>query len=554
MALAYGMGAAVAVGSIMSKWFIHHRAKAISLSSTGVSLGGATLVPLGTWLIGEGGLRLGAPVLGALVVVVALPVLWLAVVADPAGDGPAGRRPRRTRRRPARAPLAGAARHAVPDLDPRARPGARRRSGPSSSASRWPSRPRPAVLIHQLSFLQDPDKLGSRSSAALAVTVTTIGSIIARLVVGQFIADKADKRVMTVVLFVGQATAVLLYTMVSGTVAIYVVALLFGFTIGNVYMMMSLLTAEIFGILSFGTVYGVISLGGQLGSGVGLVFIGWAHDVTDGYTVPFVVLAGAQPGRRGDHHVRPAGAQPDHHRADGDRDGGAPGRMTGHQFVAGPQGTCTGSWVTTANEVARPRLGLTHHHVGNTSEQLSATNPRSCDLANPAPMQKCGPPPPKPTCGFLDRDRSKSCGRSEHPVSFTVPRAVEEAHLVALRDLLASQLGIDDRGPRELHHRRAVPPTNSSTAAMIRPSKSSDGHALAGVAVKGDGRQRRRVPRRVVAGHGEQHHERPDVVVGQPLAGNLGVHQIGEEVVARVGAAVLGELGAERRTDGRARP
>ena len=48
--------------------------------------------------------------------------------------------------------------------------------------------------------------------------------------------------------------------------------LLIGFTIGNVYMMMSLLTAEIFGILSFGSVYGVVSLAGQLGSGIGLVF------------------------------------------------------------------------------------------------------------------------------------------------------------------------------------------------------------------------------------------------------------------------------------------
>ncbi|HTN79107.1 MAG TPA: hypothetical protein VMK16_05485, partial [Acidimicrobiales bacterium] len=57
------------------------------------------------------------------------------------------------------------------------------------------------------------------------------------------------------------------------------------------YMMMSLLTAEIFGILSFGTVYGMVSLAGQLGSGIGLVFIGWAHDVTGGYTAPFLFLA-----------------------------------------------------------------------------------------------------------------------------------------------------------------------------------------------------------------------------------------------------------------------
>lgn len=290
MALAYGVGAAVAVGSITAKWFIHHRAKAVSLSSTGVSLGGATLVPLGTWMIGEGGLRLGAPVLGALVIVVALPVLWFAVVADPAEmglqpDGPGGPDAVRPEHR------------SRVQLDTQYRVWTRREA--RSTASFWAIMigfalalaTQTAVLIHQLSFLQDDDKLGTRSSAALAVTVTTIGSIIARLVVGQFVADKADKRLMTVVLFVGQATAVLLYTMVGSAVGIYAVALLFGFTIGNVYMMMSLLTAEIFGILSFGSVYGVVSLAGQIGSGIGLVFIGWAHDATDGYDVPFVVLA-----------------------------------------------------------------------------------------------------------------------------------------------------------------------------------------------------------------------------------------------------------------------
>ncbi len=291
MALAFGMGASVAVGSIMAKWFIHHRAKAVSLSSTGVSLGGATLVPLGTWLIGKGGLELGAPVLGALVIIVALPVLWLAVVADPADmglqpDGPGGPDAVRPEHR------------SRVQLDTQYRIWSRRQA--KYTMSFWSLllgfalalATQTAVLIHQLSFLQEPDKLGSRSAAALAVTVTTVGSIIARLVVGQLFADKADKRLMTVVLFVAQATAVLLYTVVSSSVAIYAVALLFGFTIGNVYMMMSLLTAEIFGIPSFGTIYGVVSLAGQLGSGVGLVFIGWAHDLTGGYTVPFVILAG----------------------------------------------------------------------------------------------------------------------------------------------------------------------------------------------------------------------------------------------------------------------
>src|SRR4029079_7580026 len=208
---------------------------------------------------------------------VALPVLWLAIVPDPADmglqpDGPGG---------PDAVRSTGGSRVQLhTQYRTWTRVEARR------TTSFWAVligfalalATQTAVLIHQLSFLQDPDKLGSRSSAALAVTVTTIGSIVARLVVGQFVADKADKRLITVALFIGQAAAVLLYTAVSGTAAIYAVALLFGFTIGNVYMMMSLLTAEIFGMVSFGTGYGVVSLAGQLGSGIGLVFIGWAVD------------------------------------------------------------------------------------------------------------------------------------------------------------------------------------------------------------------------------------------------------------------------------------
>ena len=67
-------------------------------------------------------------------------------------------------------------------------------------------------------------------------------------------------------------------------------ALTFGFTIGNIYMMQSLLVGEIFGLRSFATVMGVVVLAGQVGSGAGLVFMGWYHDVTGGYAAPFHVL------------------------------------------------------------------------------------------------------------------------------------------------------------------------------------------------------------------------------------------------------------------------
>jgi predicted MFS family arabinose efflux permease len=148
-----------------------------------------------------------------------------------------------------------------------------------------------AVLIYQLAFLQEPDKLATRGAAALAVTTTTIGSIVARMAVSM-VADRLDKRYMALVLFVLQAAAIVGYLAVHGRVAIYATALVFGFTVGNVYMAQSLLVGELFGLISFGTVYGMVSLSGQVGSAIGLIGLGRLIDRT-GYTVPFLLLAAA---------------------------------------------------------------------------------------------------------------------------------------------------------------------------------------------------------------------------------------------------------------------
>ena len=51
MAVAFGMGSAVSVSSMLSRWFIEHRSKAMTISSTGVSLGGSVLVPVGGILL-----------------------------------------------------------------------------------------------------------------------------------------------------------------------------------------------------------------------------------------------------------------------------------------------------------------------------------------------------------------------------------------------------------------------------------------------------------------------------------------------------------------------
>ena len=143
-------------------------------------------------------------------------------------------------------------------------------------------------VIHQISFLEE--RVGSRSTAALALSVTAFGSIVARLVVGTF-ADRIDKRRLTVVLFLMQALAVLGIVATENIPITYALTLVFGFTIGNVYMMMSLLVGETFGMVSFGTVFGLVSLIGQVGSGAGPLAVGLIEDATGGYGVAFTCTA-----------------------------------------------------------------------------------------------------------------------------------------------------------------------------------------------------------------------------------------------------------------------
>lgn len=284
LAVGFGMSSNVAVNAVISRWFVVRRAKAMSIATTGVSVGGVLLVPIGTALVERGGLSLAGPVLGALVLCLALPVVLLVLVWDPEQMGL--------------------------DPDGGAEP---RRSGTASfddavQRRRWTRRdamgtvPFWAILItfslvlmaqtgfviHQISFLTE--RFDSANAAAAALSTTALGSIIARLVVGHF-ADGWDKRLLAMWLLVIQASAVTTVVLVDHLVVTYAMVLVVGFTIGNIYMMQTLLVGEVFGMLSFATVLGLIGVVTQTASGVGPLAVGWLEDLSGGYTVPFLVTA-----------------------------------------------------------------------------------------------------------------------------------------------------------------------------------------------------------------------------------------------------------------------
>jgi len=281
LAVSFGLATSVSVNAVMTKWFVAKRAKAMSISSTGISVGGMVLAPAGSALIDAGGLELATPLMGLLVLAGALPVILFVIVPDPehmglVPDGGAA---------PLRASLAD---------DVQRRVWTRREA--VGTRAFWALlvgfgvvlTAQTGFVIHQISFLED--RVGSRSTAALALSVTAFGSIVARLAVGSF-ADRVDKRLLTVVLFLVQAAAVAGIVATDNIPVTYVLTLVFGFTIGNVYMMMSLLVGETFGMVSFGTVFGLVTLIGQVGSGIGPLVVGAIEEATGGYGAAFVSTA-----------------------------------------------------------------------------------------------------------------------------------------------------------------------------------------------------------------------------------------------------------------------
>ena len=286
LAVGSGLAAGVAVNATLARWFVIRRARAMAIASTGVSLGGAVLSPLNGLLIDSGGLELATPIMGALILIVGLPIVAWVLVWDPREMG-------------------------LPQDGLDAAASAQRSDSLSADVQtrRWSiaqalrTVPFWAVLItfvvvllaqtgfilHQTAFLEQ--RLGSLSAATVTLSVTAIGSIVARLVVGWFLADRIDKRWLTMGLLIVQGAAALVVIHIDSAAATWLGILIFGFTIGNIYMMQSLLVSEVFGYVSFGAVYGLIALASNVSSGVGPWMIGLLEDAVGGYELPLTVTA-----------------------------------------------------------------------------------------------------------------------------------------------------------------------------------------------------------------------------------------------------------------------
>ncbi len=282
LAVGFAMAGTVPNNALVTRWFVERRALAMSLSQTGVSLGGIILVPVTTAVIIEHGVGVATQGLAMLLVAVTGIVTLFVVRSSPEsiGQKPDGRCER--------------ARGQHEPLDRQERVWSTREV--LATRAFWVAVLafsgilfcQVATAMHQLAMLRERVE---PATAALAVSTTAAGSVVARLVVGRF-ADRWDKRRLGSALMLIQASALWMFASATHPWIMFCASLFFGFTIGNIFMLQSLIIGELFGMKSFGKAFGLMQLLTQMASGLGPYLLSLLVESLGGYQLGLLPLVG----------------------------------------------------------------------------------------------------------------------------------------------------------------------------------------------------------------------------------------------------------------------
>ncbi len=263
--------------TVVTRWFHAKRSIALSVASTGLSVGGIVITPFAKQLLDSRGLAAGTPWLGALFVVGIVPVAWFLVRADPEAEGWA---PDGVRRE-------------VGEIPPP--PG----GTPFTEAVR--TRFFVAVTVGfllafaaQVGGIQQLVKLvedrTDERTAQFALTAIAATSVVARLVGGRVVLRVPMMR-LTVGLVAAQATALAVIGFAETTWLLFAAIVLFGATIGNVLMLQPLVIAERFGVRDYPRIFSRTQLVAVIGTAGGPLLLGALYDVFGSYEVPYAAAA-----------------------------------------------------------------------------------------------------------------------------------------------------------------------------------------------------------------------------------------------------------------------
>jgi MFS family permease len=256
----------VTIPTLVSGWFTRKRGLAISLALNGASCGGIVVAPALVGLIALTGFTPAMLIAAAVMVAVLVPAV-LAWVKEPP----------------------------VPAADPHARPAApawTRRDALASLPFWTVSGPfalalvaQVAFIVHQIAFMEP---LTGRATAALSVSVMTVMAVIGRLTLGAVV-DRLDPRMLSSASMVSQAAALFGMTQTTDANALLIACGIYGFSVGNIITLPSLIIQREFAPTAFGLVLGLSTAIGTFAGALGPGLIGLIRDATGDYGAALLV-------------------------------------------------------------------------------------------------------------------------------------------------------------------------------------------------------------------------------------------------------------------------
>ena len=274
-ALGWACAGLVPATTVVTRWFHARRAVALSVASTGLSVGGIVITPFAKWLLDSQGLRAGTPWLGVIWVVGIIPItLWL-LHPDPAAQGwePDGRR-------------------VVAGVDAVAPGGTLYRDAVRTRFFWAVTVGYVLILGSQVGGIQQLVKLmeerTDRASATLATTVLAATSVVARLIGGR-VAPRVDLVRLTWVLAVTQAVSMALVAVFEAKWMLFAAIILFGATVGNLLMLQPLIVADRFGVRDYPRIFSRSQFVTTFGTAGGPLLLGFLHDAAGGYRSSYLV-------------------------------------------------------------------------------------------------------------------------------------------------------------------------------------------------------------------------------------------------------------------------
>ncbi len=263
------------ITNTLGLWFDKKRGMAISLALNGASFGGIAGVPLLVAAIGHFGFS-GAMVAAAVVMLVLMiPVILIFVGRPPELECIA----------------AGLAAVEAPAAA-RIRARALRDAGflSVSIAFALVLFAQVGFIVHLISFL---DPVIGRAHAATAVALLTAMAVVGRVLFATVI-DRLNQRLASAISFASQAVALAVVINSRNELVLIAACALFGFSVGNLITLPSLIVQREFDPRSFGVLISLITAINQVTYAFGPGLIGLLRDASGSYALPFYGCVGLE--------------------------------------------------------------------------------------------------------------------------------------------------------------------------------------------------------------------------------------------------------------------